>query len=80
MSFKNIKKAIKAHNLTAVEKLVEADPEIVNIQNSDGETPLFVAVHEEHPEIVTYLIENGANINHKNTKDGWTVLHLACYL
>ena len=63
-----------------VKKLVEADPAIVNIQNSDGETPLFVAVHEEHPEIVTYLIDNGADVNHKSTKDGWTVLHIACFL
>jgi ankyrin repeat protein len=80
MSFQDIKKAIKKDKLKAVKKLVEADPAIVNIQNSDGETPLFVAVHEEHPEIVTYLIENGADVNHKSTKDGWTVLHIACFL
>ena len=80
MSFVDIKKAIKTDKLKAVKKLVEADPAIVNIQNSDGETPLFVAVHEEHPEIVTYLIDNGADVNHKSTKDGWTVLHIACFL
>ena len=80
MSFTDIKKAIKKDKLKDVKKLVEADPAIVNIQNSDGETPLFVAVHEEHPEIVTYLIENGADVNHKSTKDGWTVLHIACFL
>jgi ankyrin repeat protein len=80
MSFTDIKKAIKKDKLKDVKKLVEADPAIVNITNSDGETPLFVAVHEEHPEIVTYLIENGADVNHKSTKDGWTVLHIACFL
>ena len=80
MSFTYIKKSIKKDKLKDVKKLVEADPAIVNIQNSDGETPLFVAVHEEHPEIVTYLIENGADVNHKSTKDGWTVLHIACFL
>ena len=80
MSFQDIRKAIKTDKLKTVKKLVEADPAIVNIQNSDGETPLFVAVHEEHPEIVTYLIENGADVNHKSTKDGWTVLHIACFL
>ena len=80
MSFTDIKKAIKKDKLKDVKKLVEADPAIVNIQNSDGETPLFVAVHEEHPEIVTYLIDNGADVNHKSTKDGWTVLHIACFL
>ena len=80
MSFTDIKKAIKKDKLKDVKKLVKADLAIVNIENSDGETPLFVAVHEEHPEIVTYLIENGADVNHKSTKDGWTVLHVACYL
>ena len=80
MSFQKIKKAIEEHKLKKVKKLVEADPAIVNIQNSDGETPLFVAVHEEQENIVKYLIDNGADINHKSTKDGWTVLHIACSL
>jgi len=80
MSFKKIKKAIEQHHLKDVEKLVEATPEIVHIENSDGETPLFVAVREQRENIVKYLIDNEADINHKSTKDGWTVLHIACSL
>ena len=80
MSFTDIKKAIKTDKLKAVKKLVKADLAIVNIENSDGETPLFVAFHEENTDIAKYLIDNGADINHKSRKDGWTVLHVACYL
>ena len=80
MSWQQIKKAIKENKLKALKKLVEQYPVIVNLENSDGSTPLFMAVHEEHLEIVKYLIDNEADINHKSTKDGWTVLHLACHL
>jgi ankyrin repeat protein len=80
MSFTDIKKAIKKDKLKDVKKLVKADLAIVNIENSDGETPLFVAFHEENTDIAKYLIDNGADINHKSRKDGWTVLHVACYL
>jgi len=80
MSFQKIKKAIEEHKLKKVKKLVEADPAIIHIQNSNGVTPLFIAFHEQQVDIAKYLIYSGADINHKSTKDGWTVLHIACYL
>jgi len=80
MSFQKIKKAIEEHKLKNVKKLVEADPAIIHIQNSNGVTPLFIALHEQQFDIAKYLIDSGADINHKSTKDGWTVLHIACYL
>ena len=68
MSFKEIRKAIKENKLKDVKKLVERYPVIVNIENSDGSTPLFMAVHEEHLEIVKYLIVKYSKIanNGKN--------------
>ena len=45
MSFQKIKKAIEEHKLKNVKKLVEADPAIIHIQNSNGVTPLFIALH-----------------------------------
>lgn len=66
--------------LKEVKKLVAEDPSIVNVKNATGDTPLFVAVHEQHLDIIQFLIDNGANVNNKNTKDGWTALHIACYL
>ena len=80
VSFNEIRKAIKENKLKALKKLVEKYPIIVNLENSDGETPLFIAVQEEKIDIVKYLIDNEADINHKSTKDGWSVLHIACYL
>lgn len=80
MSFQDIKKAIKTDKLKAVKKLVEADPAIVNIQNSDGDSPLYIAVQEENMDIAKYLIDNGADVNHINTREVWSILHLACHL
>uniref|UniRef100_A0A6C0I942 Uncharacterized protein n=1 Tax=viral metagenome TaxID=1070528 RepID=A0A6C0I942_9ZZZZ len=80
MSFTDIKKAIKADKLKAVKKLVEADPAIVNIENSHGDSPLYIAVQEENIDIAKYLIDNGADVNHINTTEVWSILHLACHL
>jgi ankyrin repeat protein len=35
----------------------------VNKKNARGETPLFVAINVDHPDIVTTLLDNGANPN-----------------
>ena len=80
MSFEKIESAIKKDKLKEVKKLVAEDPSIVNVKNATGDTPLFVAVHEQHLDIIQFLIDNKANVNNKNTKDGWTALHIACYL
>ena len=80
MSFEKIESAIKKDKMKEVKKLVAEDPSIVNVKNATGDTPLFVAVHEQHLDIIQFLIDNGANVNNKNTKDGWTALHIACYL
>ena len=80
MSFTDIKKAIKTDKLKAVKKLVEADPAIVNTENSDGDSPLYIAVQEENKDIAKYLIDNGADVNHINTREVWSILHLACHL
>ena len=80
MSFADIKKAIKTDKIKAVKKLVEADPAIVNTENSDGDSPLYIAVQEENMDIAKYLIDNGADVNHINTREVWSILHLACHL
>jgi ankyrin repeat protein len=80
MSFADIKKAIKTDKLKNVKKLVEADPAIVNTENSDGDSPLYIAVQEENMDIAKYLIDNGADVNHINTREVWSILHLACHL
>ena len=56
MSYNQIKKAIKEDKLKALKKLVEKYPIIVNLENSDAETPLYIAVHEENIDIAKYLM------------------------
>jgi ankyrin repeat protein len=51
-------------------------PHLVDAVDSEGFTPLHVAVINQHPTAVNTLIHNGARINSKNNK-GETPLHYA---
>lgn len=62
-----------------VQALVEEYGLPINWQNSEGETPLSLAVRGEHQETVLYLLERGANPNISNFK-GETPLHMAAAL
>lgn len=79
MSFSDIKKAITDNNLNRVKALVEENPDIVNITNTAGEGPLYMASYFGHLPIIEYLIEHGANVNHKENRNGWTALNLAVH-
>lgn len=48
-----------------VKKLIKEGAD-VNYADKEGETPLFWACYGAHPNLAVYLIENGANIFHKN--------------
>jgi hypothetical protein len=48
-------------DLTAVETLIAAGAD-VNLVNASGSTPLFIAVEEDHDDIVRVLIAAGADI------------------
>ncbi|MBE9183725.1 ankyrin repeat domain-containing protein [Microcoleus sp. LEGE 07076] len=48
----------------------------INAKDESGNTPLHLAVQEDRPEIVSFLIANGAKLNIEN-KSGDTPLHLA---
>lgn len=50
----------------------------VDVENEDGETPLFRAVRAEKFEVVKLLNERGADVNKLNSKNGSTPLHVAC--
>jgi ankyrin repeat protein len=58
----------------------------INTRDESGNTPLHLAVQDNHPEIVSFLIANGAELNVENTSEynpfvntpfGNTPLHLA---
>ena len=69
--------AVKAGDLDKVRQIVERDPSLVNIPNTNGETILFGAVTEAKPEIVAYLISKGADVKRMNNFY-MAPLHLAC--
>ncbi|XP_040611184.1 putative ankyrin repeat domain-containing protein 19 isoform X2 [Mesocricetus auratus] len=68
-------KAVQSWETKIVSVLLdnEADP---NIKDAKGETALHHAVYVDRPDIATYLIESGGNIE-ETTKDGFTPLLLA---
>jgi hypothetical protein len=77
MSFADIKAAIMANSIKGVKDLIKANRAIVNVENDASETPLYMASYLGHLDIVELLVENGARINHKDTRGGWTALTLA---
>ena len=79
MSFSDIKKAIIDNNINRVKALVEEDSKIVNITNSAGEGPLYMASHFGNLHIIEYLVEHGADINQKENRNNWTALNLAVH-
>ena len=71
--------AIEKGNIYKVTYLIQENPNIqknLNIQNSEGNTPLHIAVSLRLTSIAKLLIENEANPNIQNYK-GNTPLHIA---
>ena len=48
----------------------------INNMNHAGWTPLMSAAENDHPEMVKWLIDNGANVN-AGMRSKWTALHSA---
>ena len=68
-----IHNAAKAGDLDSVKKLLTADTSLLNRKDKSGLTPLHYA-SSKSLEVVTYLIEKGANVNAKS-KNGTTPLY-----
>uniref|UniRef100_A0A3Q2SUJ4 Protein phosphatase 1, regulatory subunit 12C n=1 Tax=Fundulus heteroclitus TaxID=8078 RepID=A0A3Q2SUJ4_FUNHE len=54
----------------------ESLPDIINCSNADGITALHQACIDGSIEIVTFLLEHGANVDQVDS-EGWTPLHVA---
>ena len=64
-----------AHILTTVEILVDLDGGAnVNVQDSNGRTPLMIHAMKGNKDIVSYLVAHGADVHRKDSR-GWTALH-----
>lgn len=64
-------------SLELIQKLTKSDPDLVNVVDSDGYTPLHRASYGNHAEVVGYLLQNGANVS-AQTNMLWQPLHSAC--
>lgn len=70
--------AVVYGNFDRVKEMISENPEIINLTDEYGFTVLHNVMSEEQPEIITYLISKGANVNCQND-EGIAPLHLACY-
>jgi ankyrin repeat protein len=55
--------AVKAGDLAKVKAVVEKDPGALNGRNAYEQTPLLVSIQEKKPEIASFLIASGADVN-----------------
>ncbi|KAM9239915.1 Ankyrin repeat and SOCS box protein 3 [Leptosomus discolor] len=65
-------------SLESVRVLLEAgaDP---NEVTTEATTPLFLAVENEHADIVKFLLQHGANVEGPHSWSGWNSLHQASF-
>ena len=67
-----MKAALNGHLATAQRLLLSgADP---NAEDKGGYAPLMLAASRGHDELVTLLIDQGANLDHQERSGGWTAL------
>lgn len=62
-------------NLETVKRLLADDPDLINSRNSVGRFPLEMAAQTGQIEVVSYLLEKGADVN--MNRGGATALHMA---
>lgn len=74
---KEILWAAENGNLEVIKGLIEQDSSLVHSTDTDGYTPLHRACYGDYTEIVSYLIQHGANISAK-TQFLWEPLHSCC--
>lgn len=65
-------------NQAAVSYLLKYDPELINVADDDGWTPLHWACRQWDTEMIHLLIRKDADITAR-TKDKWTPWHVACF-
>ena len=72
--------SIRRHDLDAVKKLIESGEVGVDdeIEEMYGQGPLHLAVYRRDKDIISYLVQRGANVNMRTATDtGATPLHAA---
>lgn len=68
--------AVKSSQLTAVQQMLQADPNLVALPDDRGHPPLLLAVQADDLPMAQFLLEAGADPNQSDPKR-WTPLHEA---
>jgi len=63
LSASEIHEAVRTGDLRKVRALVEKDAGLINVKDENGRTPLHWATRGTDNEVLTYLIEKGADLN-----------------
>ena len=69
-------KACKINDINVVKSFVTNNKELIDVETKQGWTGLVISCFNQNLEITKFLIENGADLNHSNSK-GTTVLMYA---
>jgi len=70
--------ACRRNDLSTVQALYRQDPSLIEIADARGFTPLILAVYNEAPEVVAFLIAHGADL-HAQDASGNTALMGVCF-
>ena len=70
--------AVESRDITAVGRLLSAEPTCVNDRDGLGRTPLYLAAWVDQPDILSLLLQNGGDPNiGASWKDNARPLHVA---
>ena len=58
--------AAQAGDLAKVRSLLEADPDLLELKNENGKTPMHFAAESGSVELIRFLLDKGAAVNAKN--------------
>ncbi len=72
-----IHNAARKGDLVKVKELVKQNPSLISTKDKMGNTPLHMAAANDHKDVAEFLLENGADVNARDSNGGFTPLDAA---
>ena len=69
--------AAQIGSMRDMEVCLQLKPDLVNVADNNGDTPIYMAISNSQIDLATMLLNNKANLEHKN-KDGRSPFAYAC--